>query len=66
MRRFSVEGSDSIVEILNAGMWHPLLASRAHGKGKVTSWTTGASPHWGINFMKWNQYAQFWKQVFSR
>jgi hypothetical protein len=22
-------------------------------------------PHWGINFMKWTQYRQFWKQVFA-
>jgi len=60
------KGSDSIVEIQNQGTWYPLFASRSHGKGRVTSWTTGASPHWGINFMKWNQYTQFWTQVFSR
>jgi uncharacterized membrane protein len=60
------DGSDGIMEIQNQGTWYPLLASRRHGKGRVTSWTTGASPHWGINFMKWNQYAQFWKQVFSQ
>jgi len=59
------DGSDAIVEIENAGMWHPLLASRSLGSGRVTCWTTVASPHWGINFMKWPQYGQFWKQVFS-
>lgn len=59
------EGGESIIEIENCGTWHPLLASRSLGSGRVTCWTTGASPHWGINFMKWPQYGQFWKQVFS-
>lgn len=59
------DGSECIVEIANCGRWHPLLAARRLGKGRVTSWTTGASPHWGINFMKWKSYTQFWTQVFS-
>ncbi len=59
------EGSDCIVEIENQGHWHPLLAARALGAGRVSCWTTGASPHWGINFMKWRSYKQFWQQVFS-
>ena len=59
-------GSDGIVEIQNQGEWFPLLASRTFGKGRVTCWTTGASPHWGINFMKWKQYPLFWRQVFDR
>jgi uncharacterized membrane protein len=57
---------EAIVEIQNQGQWYPLLASRGYGAGRVTCWTTGASPHWGINFMKWKQYAQFWKQVFAQ
>lgn len=60
------DGSESVVEIENCGTWYPLLASRHLGDGRVTCWTTGASPHWGINFMKWPQYGQFWKQVFSK
>jgi hypothetical protein len=55
----------AIVEIRDQGEWHPLLASRSFGKGRVTAWTTGASPHRGINFMKWKQYTQLWKQVFA-
>ena len=58
-------GCDAVVEIRDQGEWYPLLASRRFGAGKVTSWTTGASPHWGINVMKWKQYPQFWKQVFT-
>jgi uncharacterized membrane protein len=59
------DGCDAVVEIQNQGTWHPLLASRKFGTGRVTCWMTGASPHWGINFMKWKQYQQFWKQVFA-
>jgi uncharacterized membrane protein len=58
-------GSEAIVEIRNEEQWYPLLASRPFKSGRVTCWTTGASPHWGINFMKWKLYAQFWKQVFA-
>lgn len=59
------EGATAIVEIENLGKWHPLLAERSYGKGRVTCWTTGASPHWGINFMQWDQYTRFWHQLFS-
>ena len=44
---------------------HPLLAERKLGNGRVTCWMSGASPHWGINFMKWSQYGQFWSQLFN-
>ncbi len=59
------EGAQAVVEINNQGTWYPLLAVRTYEHGRVTAWTTGASPHWGINFMKWRQYPQFWKQVFA-
>lgn len=60
------DGCMSIVEVRNQDIWHPLLAERRYGKGRVSCWTTGASPHWGINFMKWRQYEQFWRQLFER
>jgi len=59
-------GCEYIVEIENQGKWYPLLAERKLGAGRVTCWMTGASPHWGINFMKWNSYRQFWAQVFAQ
>ena len=58
-------GVEPIVEIAFAGRWYPLLASHSFGAGRVSVWTTGASPHWGINFVKWPQYNRFWKQFFS-
>ena len=59
------DDATAIVEIENQGTWHPLLAERQHDAGRVTCWMTGASPHWGINFMKWNQYGPFWAQLFA-
>ena len=59
------DGCRAVVEIGDQGIWYPLLAAREYGKGRVTCWTTGASPHWGINFMKWPRYADLWKQVFA-
>lgn len=53
-----------IMEIENRGLWYPLLAEHSFEKGRVSCWTTGVSPHWGINFMRWESYQQFWKQLF--
>jgi uncharacterized membrane protein len=59
------EGS-VLVEIQDLGTWHPLLAERKVGNGRFSCWMTGASPHWGINFMRWRQYDRLWLQLFAR
>ncbi len=59
-------GAEALLEIHAWGEWHPLLAGHRFGKGKVTAFTTSASPHWGINLVKWPQYNQLWKQLFTR
>jgi uncharacterized membrane protein len=59
------EDAECLLEIQHMGKWYPLLAVRPFGKGLVSCWMTGASPHWGINFMKWQQYAKFWRQLFT-
>jgi uncharacterized membrane protein len=58
-------GALALIEIENLGTWHPLLAEHAIGRGRVSCWMTGASPHWGINFMKWKQYGRLWSQLFT-
>jgi uncharacterized membrane protein len=58
-------GCKVIVEIRNGTKWYPLLAERMIGRGRSTAWTTGASPHWGGNFMKWELYEKFWHQLFA-
>ncbi len=58
------EGGHVIMEIRNGTSWYPLLAERRVGRGRCTAWTTGMSPHWGINLMKWEHYDQFLRQLF--
>lgn len=59
------EGAEAILEIRGWESWHPLLAVHTRGEGKVSAFTTSASPHWGINLVKWPQYDQLWAQLFS-
>jgi uncharacterized membrane protein len=59
------DGAECPIQIDDRGRLRPLLAARGFGSGRVTCWLSGASPHWGINFMRWGQYAQFWRQVFE-
>lgn len=40
----------------------PLLVRGKIGKGKVLAYTSDPAPHWGCNFVFWNQYNQFWLQ----
>jgi uncharacterized membrane protein len=38
----------------------PLVASRAYGKGHVLVYTSDPAPHWGCNFVFWEEYPKFW------
>lgn len=53
----------TIAEIQFADRWYPLLATRNFGRGRVSAWTTGASPHWGLNFVNWKHYDRFWANI---
>gem|GEM_PF-84447 len=55
----------TLLEIRDGDKWYPLLAVREFGKGKVSCWMTGASTYWGINFMKWKEFPEFWQQLFT-
>ena len=35
----------------------------AFGKGKVFAYTSDPAPHWGCNFVFWEQYAKLWQNV---
>jgi uncharacterized membrane protein len=59
-------GAETILEIKSQGTWHPLLAAHTYRKGKVSVFTSSASPHWGINLLKWDKYDQLWQQLFTR
>jgi uncharacterized membrane protein len=38
----------------------PMLAVGRFGSGRVLAYTSDPAPHWGCNFVYWDQYARFW------
>jgi uncharacterized membrane protein len=38
----------------------PLVAVRQYGRGRVLAYTSDPAPHWGCNFIFWDQYNDFW------
>jgi len=49
-----------LLEVVETG--DPLLAVRAFGKGRVLAYTSDPAPHWGLNFVYWDGYAEFWRR----
>lgn len=43
----------------------PLLAVGEFGTGRVLAYTSDPAPHWGCNFVYWNNYQKFWSQALS-
>ncbi|HHY46421.1 MAG TPA: cytoplasmic protein [Firmicutes bacterium] len=41
----------------------PLIAVWEYGKGRVMAFTTDCSPHWGVEFVRWEHYGKFWRQA---
>lgn len=41
----------------------PLIAVRDYGRGRTMVFSSDTTPHWGVNFMKWPGYHQFWRQA---
>jgi len=41
----------------------PFLAIREEGAGRIVAFTSDPAPHWGVEFVKWDYYRQFWLQV---
>ncbi|MBK1792152.1 glutamine amidotransferase [Persicirhabdus sediminis] len=42
------------------GTDHPAVAYGQFGKGRVLAYTSDPAPHWGCNFVYWDQYKNFW------
>ncbi len=40
----------------------PLVSVGSFGKGRVLAYTSDPAPHWGCNFVFWEQYADFWSR----
>ena len=51
---------ESTILLAVQGTEHPLLLTREIGQGKVLAYTSDPAPHWGANFVFWEQYNAFW------
>lgn len=47
------------------GSSDPAIAVGEMGRGKVFAYTSDPAPHWGCNFVFWEQYQHFWTNVFD-
>ena len=52
--------NDSNILMKVAETEDPLLIYREIGKGKALAYTSDPAPHWGCNFVYWEQYERFW------
>ncbi len=51
-------GCDVLLAVKETG--DPLLSLGRFGKGKVLAYMSDPAPHWGCNFIFWDQYPSFW------
>ncbi|MGA2258004.1 MAG: glutamine amidotransferase [Thermoguttaceae bacterium] len=42
------------------GTSDPMFAAGQFGKGRSLAYTSDPAPHWGCNFVYWDQYAKLW------
>jgi uncharacterized membrane protein len=53
-------GGTVLLEVEETG--DPLLAVRTLGRGRVLAFMSDPAPHWGLNFVYWDGYADFWQR----
>lgn len=51
-------GCDVLLQVKETG--DPLVTVGQFGAGKTLAYTSDPAPHWGCNFIYWEQYAGFW------
>ena len=42
---------------------HPILGVSEHQKGRMVTYASDPVPHWGMNFMLWDDYSKFWQNL---
>ena len=52
------EGCDVLLSVKETS--DPLVALGQFGQGKVLAYMSDPAPHWGCNFVYWEQYPAFW------
>jgi len=46
-----------------SGTDDPMLVTGRFGAGRVLAYTSDPAPHWGCNFVYWDQYDRFWSNA---
>ena len=54
-------GCDVIARWLPDG--HPAIAVAQFGDGRTLAYASDPAPHWGLNFVFWDQYAALWTNI---
>jgi len=62
----TVPRSDAVVHIEVAETGDPLVATRRSGDGAVLAYMSDPAPHWGCNFVQWDDYNRFWTGAVDR
>jgi len=57
------EGCDVVARWSASG--DPMLLTGQVGAGRVVAYTSDPAPHWGCNFVFWEQYPRFWSNVLA-
>jgi uncharacterized membrane protein len=52
------DGCPVVLTVTETG--DPLVATGQFGQGRVLAYMSDPAPHWGCNFVFWEQYAEFW------
>ncbi len=54
------DGSEVLLQFESTG--DPALVVGKFGAGKVLAYTSDPAPHWGCNFVYWDNYSAFWNR----
>ena len=57
-KTFPREGCPVLLSVKETG--DPLVAAGQFGRGRTLAYTSDPAPHWGLNFVYWEHYADFW------
>jgi uncharacterized membrane protein len=59
----TIPREDSTVHIEVCETGDPLIVTRRHGGGATLAYTSDPAPHWGVNFVQWEQYQTLWARA---